>query len=189
MRMDAETFEILRGAVRRFVEERLIPSEDRVEAEDAVPEEIIAEMRGQGLFGISIPVEYGGLGLTMSEEAGIVIDGTEEQKELWLPRLASGEVIASFALTEPGAGSDAASLRTTAVRQGDTYRLNGVKRYITNAPRAGVFTVMARSDPDKKGESGISAFIVPAGTPGLSLGKPERKMGQRGTMNALIPEA
>jgi|SRR5882672_2915160 len=208
MRMDAETFEILRGAVRRFVEERLIPSEDRVEAEDAVPEEIIAEMRGQGLFGISIPVEYGGLGLTMSEEAGIVrelgraslafrsvigttvgigsqgivIDGTEEQKELWLPRLASGEVIASFALTEPGAGSDAASLRTTAVRQGDTYRLNGVKRYITNAPRAGVFTVMARSDPDKKGASGISAFIVPAGTPGLSLGKPERKMGQRGTV-------
>ncbi len=206
--MDAETFEILRGAVRRFVEERLIPSEDRVEAEDAVPEEIIAEMRGQGLFGISIPVEYGGLGLTMSEEAGIVrelgraslafrsvigttvgigsqgivIDGTEEQKELWLPRLASGEVIASFALTEPGAGSDAASLRTTAVRQGDTYRLNGVKRYITNAPRAGVFTVMARSDPDKKGASGISAFIVPAGTPGLSLGKPERKMGQRGTV-------
>jgi acyl-CoA dehydrogenase len=208
MRMDAETFEILRGAVRRFVEERLIPSEDRVEAEDAVPEEIIAEMREQGLFGISIPVEYGGLGLTMSEEAGIirelgraslafrsvigttvgigsqgiVIDGTEEQKRQWLPRLASGEVIASFALTEPGAGSDAASLRTTAVRQGDTYRLNGVKRYITNAPRAGVFTVMARSDPAKKGASGISAFIVPAGTPGLSLGKPERKMGQRGTV-------
>jgi acyl-CoA dehydrogenase len=206
--MDAETFEILRGAVRRFVEERLIPSEDRVEAEDAVPEEIIAEMREQGLFGISIPVEYGGLGLSMSEEAGIirelgraslafrsvigttvgigsqgiVIDGTEEQKKQWLPRLASGEVIASFALTEPGAGSDAASLRTSAVREGDTYRLNGVKRYITNAPRAGVFTVMARSDPEKKGASGISAFIVPAGTPGLSLGVPERKMGQRGTV-------
>ena len=206
--MDAETFEILRGVVRRFVEERLIPSEDRVEAEDAVPEEIIAEMREQGLFGISIPVEYGGLGLTMTEEAGIirelgraslafrsvigttvgigsqgiVLDGTEEQKRQWLPRLASGEVSASFALTEPGAGSDAASLRTTAVRQGDTYRLNGVKRYITNAPRAGVFTVMARSELEKKGASGISAFIVPAGTPGLSLGVPERKMGQRGTV-------
>jgi acyl-CoA dehydrogenase len=207
-RMDAETFDLFRSSVRRFVEGRLIPNEDRVEAEDSVPDDIIADMREQGLFGLSIPEEYGGLGLSMQEEAGIVrelgraslafrsvigttvgigsqgivMDGTDEQKKEWLPRLARGQVIAAFALTEPEAGSDAGSLRTTAQREGDCYRLNGVKRYITNAPRAGVFTVMARSEPDKKGADGISAFIVPAATPGMSFGKPERKMGQRGTV-------
>jgi acyl-CoA dehydrogenase len=206
--MDADTYELLRSAVRRFVEDRLIPNEDRVEAEDAVPEEIIAEMRELGLFGISIPSEYGGLGLNMTEEAGIirelgrtslafrsvigttvgigsqgiVMDGTDDQKRAWLPRLATGEVIASFALTEPGSGSDAASIHTTATGKGDQFYLNGTKRYITNAARAGMFTVMARSEPDKKGASGISAFIVPAGTPGISIGKPEKKMGQRGTI-------
>jgi acyl-CoA dehydrogenase len=206
--MDAETFDLFKASIRRFVEGRLIPNEDRVEAEDAVPDEVIAEMREQGLFGLSIPEEFGGLGLSMTEEAavirelgraslafrsvigttvgigsqGIVMDGTPEQKREWLPRLACGEIMASFALTEPDAGSDAGSLRTTARREGGAYVLNGVKRYITNAPRAGMFTVMARSEPDKKGAAGISAFIVPAGTPGLSLGKPERKMGQRGTI-------
>jgi acyl-CoA dehydrogenase len=206
--MDAETFDLFKASIRRFVEGRLIPNEDRVEAEDAVPDEVIAEMREQGLFGLSIPEEFGGLGLSMTEEAavirelgraslafrsvigttvgigsqGIVMDGTPEQKREWLPRLACGEIMASFALTEPDAGSDAGSLRTSARREGGAYVLNGVKRYITNALRAGMFTVMARSEPDKKGAAGISAFIVPAGTPGLSLGKPERKMGQRGTI-------
>jgi acyl-CoA dehydrogenase len=206
--MDSETFSILRDTVRRFVTERLMPAEDRVEHEDAVPPEIIAEMRELGLFGLSIPEEYGGLGLTMAEEAeiifelgrtslayrsvigttvgigsqGIVMDGTEAQKEAWLPRLAAGDAIASFALTEPGAGSDAASLKTTAIREGDFYRINGTKRYITNAPRADVFTLMARTDPSKSGASGVSAFIVPAKTPGISLGKPDKKMGQRGTV-------
>jgi acyl-CoA dehydrogenase len=113
---------------------------------------------------------------------GIVIDGTEKQKGEWLPRLASGETIASFALTEPGAGSDAAAIQTSATRDGDTYRLNGTKRFITNAPRAGMFTVMARSEPGIAGAAGISAFILPAGTPGISLGKPDKKMGQRGTI-------
>jgi acyl-CoA dehydrogenase len=206
--MDPETYELLRGAVQRFVQERLVPNEDRVENEDAVPEEIVAEMRELGLFGLSVPEQYGGLGLDMQGEAGIVrelgrtslafrsvigttvgigsqgivMDGTEEQKREWLPQLARGEAIASFALTEPQAGSDAASIRTTATRDGDVYRLNGTKRYITNAPRAGVFTVMARSEPDKPGANGISAFVVPAQTKGLSLGKPEKKMGQRGTV-------
>lgn len=204
--MDIETYQLLLDGVRRFVEQRLIPNEDRVEEEDEVPDEIVAEMRELGLFGISIPEKYGGLGLSMSEEAGLIkelgrtsfafrsvigttvgigsqgiaIDGTEAQKREWLPRLASGEAIASFALTEPDAGSDAASIRTSATRDGEFYRLNGTKRYITNAPRAGVFTVMARSEPDKDGASGISAFIVPAATPGVVLGKPEKKMGQRG---------
>ena len=204
--MDTETFSLLRAAVRRFVDERLIPAEDRVEAEDEVPEDIVQDMRDLGLFGLSVPEAYGGLGLTMFEEAalvetlarasvvfrsvigttvgigsqGIVIDGTQAQKQQWLPRLATGEAIACFALTEPGSGSDAASLRTTAVRDGDHYRITGTKRYITNAPRASVFTVMARSEPEAKGAGGISAFIVPADTPGVSIGKPDKKMGQRG---------
>ncbi len=204
--MDQETFSLLRDTVRRFVEERLIPAEDQVEHDDAVPESIVAEMRELGLFGLSVPEDYGGLGLTMVEEAavireltrasvsfrsvigttvgigsqGIVIDGTEEQKREWLPKLATGEAIASFGLTEPDAGSDAASLRTVAVRDGDNYRITGTKRYITNAGRATVFTLMARSEPEVKGSGGISAFIVPADTPGISLGKPDKKMGQRG---------
>lgn len=220
--MDLDTFSMLRDTVRRYVAERLVPNEDRVEEEDAVPEEIIAEMCEMGLCGLSVPEEYGGLGLSMSEEAqivfelgrtslayrsvigttvgigsqGIVMDGTPEQKSSWLPRLASGEVMASFALTEPGAGSDAASITTSAAREGDFYRVNGTKRYITNAPRAGVFTLMARTDPGVKGAGGISAFIVPADTPGISFGKLDKKMGQKGTMtcdvifdDVLVPAA
>lgn len=205
--MDRETFDLLLGTVRRFVEERLIPNEDRVEREEAIPAEIVKEMKELGLFGISIPEEYGGLGLTMVEEAavirelcrasltyrsmlgttvgigsqGIIIDGTEAQKREWLPKLASGEMVSSFALTEPGSGSDAASITTRGVRDGDTYRITGTKRYITNAPRAGVFTLMARTE-DKPGAGGISAFIVPAGTKGVSFGPVDRKMGQRGTI-------
>ncbi|SFR89187.1 acyl-CoA dehydrogenase family protein [Sphingomonas jatrophae] len=204
--MDIETFELLRSTVRRFVEERLIPAEDQVDHDDAVPPGIVQEMRDLGLFGLSVPEEFGGLGLTMSEEAaiireitrasvafrsvigttvgigsqGIVIDGTEQQKQEWLPKLATGEAVASFALTEPEAGSDAGSLRTTAVLEGDHYRVNGTKRYITNAPYAKMFTLMARTDPGVKGAGGISAFIVPADLPGISLGVPDRKMGQRG---------
>jgi len=111
---------------------------------------------------------------------GIVIDGTEAQKQHYLPKLAAGEIIGSFALTEAGSGSDAASLRTSAVRDGDFYILNGSKRYITNAPEASIFTVMARTDPVKRGASAISAFIVERDTPGLSLGKIDKKMGQQG---------
>jgi acyl-CoA dehydrogenase len=111
---------------------------------------------------------------------GVVMFGTDEQKREWLPKLASGEIVASFALTEPNAGSDAASIRTTAIRDGDHYVVNGTKRFITNAKRAGMFTLMARSDPAKKGATGISAFIVPANTPGITIGKSEKKMGQQG---------
>ncbi|HEX6143130.1 MAG TPA: acyl-CoA dehydrogenase family protein, partial [Geminicoccaceae bacterium] len=111
---------------------------------------------------------------------GIVIDGTDAQKRRYLPGLASGEIIGSFCLTEPDVGSDAASLKTRATRAGDAYVLHGTKRYITNAPRANVFTVMARTDPDEPGARGVSAFLVDADTPGIRLGKPERKMGQKG---------
>jgi acyl-CoA dehydrogenase len=206
MALDSETREQLLNTVRRFVREKCIPIEAKVAESDLVPDEIVREMRTLGLFGISIPVEYGGLGLTMEEEVlvamelghtspafrsvigtnvgigsqGVVMFGTPAQKDEWLPKLASGEVVASFALTEPGAGSDAASVRTTAIRDGDHYVVNGTKRFITNANRAGMFTLMARSDPSREGASGISAFIVPADTPGVSVGKPEKKMGQQG---------
>lgn len=207
---DPETFGLLLASVRRFVRERLVPNEQRVADEDAVPTEIAAEMRELGLFGLSLPEAYGGLGLTMEEEVltaielahaspafrslsgtnngigaqGIVLDGTEEQKRRWLPRLASGEIVGAFALTEPGSGSDAASLATTARRDGDHYVLNGTKRFITNAPEAGIFTVMARSDPTVTGAGAISAFIVERGTRGLSIGKHDRKMGQQGSHTA-----
>lgn len=203
---EPDTLAALIDSVARFVRERLIPNEAEVAESDAIPEALIAEMKALGLFGLSIPEAYGGLGLTTEEEVrvafelgrtspafrsligtnngigsqGIVLDGTEEQKTHYLPRLASGDLIASFALTEPGSGSDAASLSTTATRDGDHYVLDGTKRFITNAPEAGIFTVMARTDPAIKGARGISAFIVERGTPGLSLGKVDRKMGQRG---------
>jgi acyl-CoA dehydrogenase len=206
MALDIETREQLLETVRRFVREKCVPIEAKVAENDLVPDEIVREMRELGLFGLSIPTEYGGLGLNMEEEVlvamelghtspafrsvigtnvgigsqGVVMFGTAAQKDEWLPRLASGEVVASFALTEPAAGSDAASVRTTAIRDGDHYIVNGTKRFITNANRAGMFTLMARSDPSRKGASGISAFIVPADTKGVSVGKPEKKMGQQG---------
>jgi acyl-CoA dehydrogenase len=206
MPLDLETRDQLLETVRRFVRGTCVPIEAKVAEEDRVPDDVIAQMRELGLFGISIPVEYGGLGLTMEEEVlvamelghtspafrsvigtnvgigsqGVVMFGNDAQKSEWLPKLASGEVIASFALTEPGAGSDAASVRTTAIRDGDDYVVNGTKRFITNANRAGMFTLMARSNPDKKGAGGISAFIVPSHLKGVSVGKPEKKMGQQG---------
>ena len=206
MPLDQETFHLLKASVQRFVQERLVPQEDYVEEHDEVPESVVGDMKELGLFGLSIPEEYGGIGLSMAQECevvhelgqtalafrslvgtnigigsqGILLDGTEEQKTHYLPRIASGELIVAFALTEPDAGSDAASLKTRAVRDGDDYLISGSKRFITNAPRAGAFTLMARTGGP--GAQGISAFIVPADAAGLSLGKPDRKMGQRGTM-------
>lgn len=203
---DQETLNILLDTIRRFVRERCVPAEAQVAETDRIPDDIVDEMRRMGLFGFAIPQEYGGMGLTLEEEVlvnfeisqcspvfrsiagtnngigsmGIVIDGSEEQKRKYLPRLASGEIIGSFALTEPGSGSDAGALRTSARREGDCYILNGTKRYITNAPEASVFTVMARTDPNSRDASGVTAFIVDRDTPGLSLGPIDRKMGQRG---------
>jgi acyl-CoA dehydrogenase len=203
---DHETMNVLRDNIARFVLERLIPNEETVADTDEIPQDIVDDMKTMGLFGLTIPESYGGLELTMEEEVltmfelgraspafrsligttvgigsqGILFDGTEKQKARYLPRLATGELIASFALTEPESGSDAASLRTTAKRDGDFYVINGTKRFITNAPQAGIFTLMARTDPDDKSSGGISAFIVDAGTPGLSFGKRDKKMGQKG---------
>lgn len=206
MALDQDTLNQLLDTLRRFVHERLIPQERTVAETDAIPDDIVAEIRELGLFALSIPEEYGGLALTMQEEIevafvigeaapafrslfgtnvgigsqAIVLDGTSDQKATYLPRLASGELVGSFCLTEPEAGSDAGSLRTTAVKDGDHYILNGTKRFITNAPSAGLFTVMARTDPMSKDARGVSAFLVEAGTPGLSVGAPEKKMGQQG---------
>ena len=206
MALDIETREQLIDTVRRFVTERLRPLEAKVSEDDAIPAEVIDEMKGLGLFGLSIPEEFGGLDLSMEDEClvgvelgrtspafrsafgtnvgigsqGLVMFGTEAQKAKYLPGIASGEIITSFALTEPEAGSDSANVQTTAIRDGDVYVLNGTKRFITNANKADLFTVMARSDPGKAGGGGVSAFLVERNLPGLSVGKPEKKMGQQG---------
>jgi acyl-CoA dehydrogenase len=205
--IDDDTFEQLKDAISRFVIERLRPNEMRVEESDEIPAEIIGEMKELGLFGLTIPPEYGGIGLNCRQESeiamilgqtapafrslfgtnigigarGLILAGTEEQKETWLPGMATGEMIASFALTEPDSGSDPASLKTKALRDGGDYLISGTKRYITNASRAGLFTVMARTNFDIEGANAISAFLVPANTSGITLGKKDQKMGQRGT--------
>ncbi|USU05055.1 acyl-CoA dehydrogenase family protein [Sphingomonadaceae bacterium OTU29LAMAA1] len=205
MALDPETFDALIDTVRRFVAERLRPLEADVETADAIPDTVIAEMKEMGLFGLSIAEEYGGLGLNMVEECrvaiemgrttpafrssfgtnvgigsqGLVMAGTAEQKADWLPRIASGEIVTSFALTEPDVGSDSGSVKTRAVRDGDVYRLSGTKRYITNADKAQLFTVMARTG-EEKGARGVSAFLVPRDLPGITIGEPEKKMGQKG---------
>ncbi len=206
MPLDQATLDQLKSTVRQFVEQRLIPLEPEVADSDAIPADIIQDMRDLGLFGLSIPAEYGGLGLTMAEEVEVVfefgraapafrsvfgtnvgigsqailMDGTPDQKNTWLPRLASGQAIGAFCLTEPEAGSDAGSVRTKASPDGDGFVLNGTKRFITNATAASVFTVFARTDPSTTGSKGVSAFVVDAATDGIELGTPYKKMGQQG---------
>ncbi len=203
---DQSVLQSLVEQVSRFVRERLVPCEAEVAETDCVPPDIIADMRELGLFGMSIPEEFGGLGLTMEEEVmvafvlgrtspafrsvfgtnngigsqGLIMGGTPEQKRKYLPRMATGEIIGSFALTEPDAGSDAGSLRTSARRGDGGWILNGTKRFITNAPQAGLLTVFARTNPDSKDASGVSAFVVERNAPGLRFGNPDRKMGQKG---------
>jgi acyl-CoA dehydrogenase len=204
---DRQATDTFLARMRRFVDERCIPAEAQVEADNEIPSALVDDMRKLMLFGYTIPEEYGGLGFTNEEmvlaafeisrcttafrarcgtntgigSEGLVADGTPEQKARYLPRLASGEITGSFALTEPEYGSDAASLATSAARDGDDYVINGSKCFITNAPLADVFTVMARTDPNHRGAGGVSAFIVEKGTPGLTTGTPYTKMGQAGS--------
>ena len=208
--VDDESFAALMETVSRFVRETLMPLEQQVEDEDAVPPAVVEQMKALGFFGLSISPQFGGAGLTAEQQArfqmvlsttspafryiyssnlgigsrGIALDGTPEQKRRYLPRLASGDMVGCFALTEPGAGSDAGGITTRAVREGDEYVISGTKRYITNATRADLFTVMARTDPASTGATGVSAFLVERDTPGLSIGKPEKKMGHRGSQVA-----
>ncbi|MGI5206502.1 acyl-CoA dehydrogenase family protein [Spirillospora sp. CA-108201] len=197
-------------AVRSFVRDQVVPREDEIEATDAIPEPLRRTSRDMGLFGYALPEEYGGLGLSLGEEVRLVFElgyaspafrsmfgtgngiagqvlvnaGTAAQKDAWLPRLASGEVIGAFALTESEAGSDPSALTTTASRDGDDYVIDGAKRFITNAPEADVFMVFARTGGP--GSRGISTFLVEKGADGLSVGPSDEKMGQRGAHTAEV---
>jgi acyl-CoA dehydrogenase len=210
--MDAEDFRQIRDAVRQLVREEVLPREEEIDLDDRIPEELRGAIADMGLFGYALPEEYGGLGVTMTEDvelafefgyttpafrslfgtnngiAGQVIAryGSEEQKQRWLPRLAAGELIGSFALTEAEAGSDPAGLRTSARRDGDEWVISGAKRYITNAPIADLFVVFARSDAAEKGGRGISSFVVDAKAPGVSLGPRDKKMGQSGAWTSEV---
>src|SRR4051794_27405112 len=208
--MDAADFSAVLSEVRRFVRDRVVPLEAEIDEKDEMPADIREAAKKMGLFGFALPEEYGGLGLSMYEEAQLMFElgyttpslrsmfgtnngiaghvlmvgGTEEQKAHWLPRIASGDVLASFALTEPDAGSDPSTLTTKAHLDGDEWVINGAKRYITNAPLADVFMVFARTDPDAPRTRGISTFLVPAGTPGLTVAPKDHKMGQFGAWTA-----
>tara|TARA_B100001179_G_scaffold203442_1_gene165595 strand:+ start:670 stop:1836 length:1167 start_codon:yes stop_codon:yes gene_type:complete len=207
--MDADTFEQFHEQLERYVRDRLIPAEKDVIANDAIPADIVDEMKDMGLFGLTVPEEYGGAGLSVTQYAqtvktmayaapafrsifsinvgmfnsAIKNGGTDAQKAEWWPRIAGGE-IACFGLTEPGSGSDSAAMQTTAKPDpdGDGWILNGSKRYITNAPHADVALIMARTEKEALPKNAhVSAFIVPMDTPGMSTGSPDHKMGQAGS--------
>jgi acyl-CoA dehydrogenase len=202
-----ENFQQFLASIRNFVRAECLPLEEMVDRNDEIPEELVDRMRVMGLFGHSIPEIYGGAGLTTEELAmvnievsqvatafrarfggntgiaseSLVVDGTPEQKERWLPLLASGRVTGCFALTEHEAGSDATALKTMALRTGDDFIITGKKCYITNAPIADLVTVFARTDPYSTGANGISAFLIERGTAGLSTPPAYRKLGQHGS--------
>ncbi|MER1988647.1 acyl-CoA dehydrogenase family protein [Solibacillus isronensis] len=205
----SEDIELLREGVRKFIYEEVEPVAMEIEENDQIPEHIVEMSKDMGLFGLSIPEQYGGLELDMVGKCaifeeigkthngyttligahngigsvGIIELGNEQQKQKYLPKMATGEWIGAFALTEPTAGSNALSMKTTAVRKGDKYILNGSKHYITNAVDGHVFTVMAVTDREK-GAKGITSFIVEKDMPGFVLGAVENKMGLRGSHSA-----
>ena len=208
--MDPELFEQFIDQLDRYVRERLIPAEREVIAADRIPDAIVTEMKDMGLFGLTIPEEFGGAGLNLSQYArtvraigyaapafrsifsinvgmfnsAIKNGGTAEQQAEWWPRIAAGE-IACFGLTEPGSGSDSAAMQTTATKDGNGWVLNGTKRYITNSPQARVALIMARTEKEALPKNAhVSAFIVPMDTPGISTGSPDKKMGQSGAQIA-----
>ena len=209
--VDNDAFEQFITQIKRYVRERLVPAEDATVALDRVPDDIAAEMRDMGLFGVTIPEAFGGSGFNIAQythfiqelswalpafrslismnvgmtSSAIAGSGTQAQKNYWLPKLASGEMVACFALSEPDSGSDAAALTTQAVLDGDSYVLNGTKRYISNAPIAHMGMIMARTSKENLPKNAhVSAFLIPFDTPGLTVGKPDKKMGQSGSQIA-----
>ena len=207
MALDTESFDLLLPTLQRFIRERLIPAENHLEEHDDVPLDIVQDMKDMGLFGLTMPEEYGGAGMNIQQyvrtiremsyampcyrsitsiNIGMICSafkngGTDAQKAEWLPRLAAGEV-ASFGLTEPGSGSDSAAMQTIAVKSGNGWVLNGTKRYITNAPFAKVALIMARTSKEALPKNAhVSAFIVPMDTAGITVGKSDKKMGQAGS--------
>ena len=207
----ADDIQELKEGIRDFIDHEVEPHAMIIEEANEIPGSIIEKTKKMGLFALSVPEKYGGLGLSMLGKCavleelgrthngyttvigghtgiggvGIVEMGTEEQKRKYLPGMATGDLIGAFALTEPSAGSHASNLKTTAVKKGDKYILNGNKHYITNAPIAGIFTVMAVTDPTK-GSRGITSFIVERDTPGLEIGAIEKKMGLHGSHSSEV---
>jgi acyl-CoA dehydrogenase len=206
-----EDFDQIRSLVAEFVRSKVVPRELEIMEADAIPDDLRAQAAEMGLFGYAIPQEWGGLGLDLTQDAELAMEfgytalslrslfgtnngiagqvlvnfGTDEQKKQWLEHLARGAVVASFALTEPGAGSNPAGLRTRAIRDGDDWMINGQKRFITNAPIADLFVVFARTRPAGSGTGpGIAVFLVPAHTPGVEIGVKDKKMGQEGAWTA-----
>ena len=193
--------------IREFVRTELEPYAEEVEVNNRIPDAILEKMKQKGFFGLTIPAEYGGGGMSKLEfclveqelakthfafldiislnnglgSRSIVLDGSPAMKRKYLPGLASGSLVAAFSLTEPNAGSDAASITTTAVAKGDYFVLNGMKHFITNAPIADIFIVIAVTDPERRARGGITAFVVEKGTPGLSIGHVHNTMGMRGS--------
>jgi len=210
MTVTAAEFGELVSLLRGFIRSEVMPAEAGIDASDEIPARLIEQAKEMGLYGYALPVEYGGLGLSVEQQVRVAIElgytspafrslfgtnngiagqvlvsaGTEQQRKQWLPRLASGDVVASFALTEPEAGSDPSRLATTARRDGDGWVIDGLKRYITNAPAADVFMVFARTDPQAPPGKGIGVFVVPARTDGVAVAARDRKMGQAGAWTA-----
>ncbi|HVV11456.1 acyl-CoA dehydrogenase family protein [Amycolatopsis sp.] len=210
--VSTEDFQPILSLVREFVRGKVVPREQEIMDANAIPDDLRRQAAEIGLFGYAIPERWGGLGLDLTQDVELAMEfgytslalrsmfgtnngiagqvlvnfGTDEQKAQWLERIATGEVVASFALTEPGAGSNPAGLRTKAVRDGDDWVIDGEKCFITNAPIAGLFVVFARTRPADKSGTGIAVFLVPADTPGLEVGVKDRKMGQEGAWTAPV---
>ena len=202
-----DDFREILAATHHFVRSVVVPRESEISEQDRIPEDLRDQAKQLGLFGYAIPQEWGGLGLDITQDVELALElgytslavrsmfgtnngiagqvlvgfGTDEQKRRWLESMASGEVVASFALTEPGAGSDPTGLRTKAVREGTNWVISGQKRWITNAPVADLFVVFARTRPADADGSGIAVFLVPADSPGVEVGVKDAKMGQEGT--------
>ncbi|KJF24152.1 acyl-CoA dehydrogenase [Rhodococcus sp. ACPA4] len=212
MQVDADDFADILATAREFIRKEVVPREQEIADTDAIPEDIRKKAADIGLFGYAIPQEWGGLGLDLTQDVELAMEfgytslalrsmfgtnngiagqvlvgfGTDEQKAEWLERIASGEVVASFALTEPGAGSNPAGLRTKAVRAGSDWVINGNKRFITNAPTAQLFVVFARTRPADSDGPGIAVFLVPADTEGVTVGPKDKKMGQEGAWTSEV---
>jgi acyl-CoA dehydrogenase len=205
-----EDFREILAQTRQFVRSAVVPRESEILAEDKVPDDLREQAKNMGLFGYAIPQEWGGLGLDLTQDVELAMEfgytslalrsmfgtnngiagqvlvgfGTDEQKKKWLEGIASGDVVASFALTEPGAGSNPAGLRTKAVRDGGDWVITGQKRFITNAPTADLFIVFARTRPADDQGAGIAVFLVPADAEGVDVGVKDAKMGQEGAWTA-----
>ncbi|GAA3203839.1 acyl-CoA dehydrogenase family protein [Rhodococcus baikonurensis] len=222
MQVDEDDFADILATAREFIRKEVVPREQEIADTDAIPEDIRKKAAAIGLFGYAIPQEWGGLGLDLTQDVELAMEfgytslalrsmfgtnngiagqvlvgfGTDEQKAQWLERIASGDVVASFALTEPGAGSNPAGLRTKAVLDGSEWVIDGNKRFITNAPLAQLFVVFARTRPADSDGPGIAVFLVPADTPGVTVGPKDKKMGQEGAWtsevtfdNVRVPES